>query len=216
MRPAFAAPYAECRGAEVMPETEATNTMTPPPARAQRAASELHRVVGVAQDDVEVPVPVVVGEVDEVRVPGHPHDVDDAVEPAECALRLREQALGVAPHRCVTRARDAADLSRDLGGQVGVDVDAEHRRAEGRERVRRLTADPVARTHHHEAAAVETQPPRVVGDRAVVGAGHEPEAAAATVTLTSSSRLRSSGMTSRPRSTRFVMIDSCDSCPNCT
>ena len=30
MSPAFAAPYAECRGADVMPETDATNTITPP------------------------------------------------------------------------------------------------------------------------------------------------------------------------------------------
>ena len=29
--PALAAPYAECRGADVMPDTDATKTMTPPP-----------------------------------------------------------------------------------------------------------------------------------------------------------------------------------------
>ena len=31
MSPALAAPYAECRGADVMPDTDATNTIAPPP-----------------------------------------------------------------------------------------------------------------------------------------------------------------------------------------
>ena len=80
------------------------------------------------------------------------------------------------------------------------------------ERVRGLPADPLPGADQHEPAAVEPQQPGEVGDRGVVDARHD----AATVRSASISRLRSSGMTSVPSSSRFRMIDSCDRCPNCT
>ena len=54
--PALAAPYAEWRGADVIPDTDATNTIAPPWSRMARAAV-LHGEERVAQHDVEVPVP---------------------------------------------------------------------------------------------------------------------------------------------------------------
>ena len=94
MSPAFAAPYAEWRGADVMPDTDATNTIAPP-WLAHRAPAVLHGEERVAQHDVEVPVPVVVGHVDEVGVARHADDVDDAVDPAERAAGVVEHALHV-------------------------------------------------------------------------------------------------------------------------
>ena len=154
-----------------MPDTDATKTMVPPPF-AFIAAAELHGEEGVAQHDVEVPVPVFVGHLNNVRVPGHADDVDDAVDAAEVACRVPEHALDVVPFVRVTRDRDAVDLGRDVGGEVGLDVDARDARAHRREGVRRLAADALAGAEHHEAAPVEPQQPRVVGHERVVGAGH--------------------------------------------
>ena len=81
-----------------------------------------------------------------------------------------------------------------------------------RERVRRLATDPLPRAEHDEALPVEAQQPRIVGDRGVVGAGHDAVTDASTVT----SRRSSSGMISVPSSSIVCMIDSCSRWPNCT
>ncbi len=59
----------------------------------------------------------------------------------------------------------AVDLARDVGGRVGVGVEAPHLRTALGERVRDLTADPLARSGHDDPAAVEPEEPGVVGDR---------------------------------------------------
>ena len=66
-------------------------------ARVHRPPAVLHGEERVAQHDVEVPVPVLVGHLDEVGVPGHADDVDDAVDPAE--LRGRRRRTGARRRR---------------------------------------------------------------------------------------------------------------------
>ena len=114
-----------------MPDTDATNTIDPPPSRHPLGA-ELHRQPGVAQHDVEVPVPVLVVEVDERGVAGHADDVDEAVDATERGLGVGEEPLGVGALRGVAGPGDAADLVGDVGREVLVLVDAERARADRR------------------------------------------------------------------------------------
>ena len=84
-----------------------------------------------------------------------------------------EHALHVGAVVRVAGERCRVDLTGDVGGEVGVLVDARQSRADRCQRVRRLATDALAGAEHHEAPAVEAQEPRIVGDRGVVGAGHE-------------------------------------------
>ena len=95
----------------------------------------------MAQTDVEVPVPVLIGQLDEVGVARHAHDVDDAVEPAKCRLGLVEQALGIGP-AVASPTRPRHDLLGDLAGEPGIDIDAEHLRPDRAEGVRGLRPIP--------------------------------------------------------------------------
>ena len=66
----------------------------------------------------------------EVGVARHADDVDDAVDPAERAAGVVEQALHVgAVERVAARAAMPSDLGGDVGGEVGVLVDAREPRA---------------------------------------------------------------------------------------
>ena len=144
------------------------------PARAggEDAAAELHRQVGVPQHDVEVPVPVVVVDVEQRRVPCHPHDVHQAVEATERPGHLVEDPLGVVAAAGVPRDGHALHLVGDLPGPCRVDVDARDVCPDGREGVHGLASDPLPGTHHDEASAVEAEPRRVVRHRRVVSARH--------------------------------------------
>ena len=166
----------------------------------------------MTQHDVEVPVVVVVRHVDDVGVSSHADDVDQTVEPAETPIDLREHPLGIGALVRVARDRDAVDLAGDVGREVAVDVDAGDARTDRRQRVRRLTADALTGAEHDEAAAVEPQEPRVVGNDRVVGAGHD----ALTFASTTTPRRSSSGMSSAPSSSIVRMTDSCSRCPNWT
>ena len=166
----------------------------------------------MTQHDVEVPVPLLVGHLDEVRVARHPNDVDDAVDAAEFRGGVLEQPFHVGPVGGVADERLGADFGGDVGGEVAVHVDGHQARADRRQGVRRLPPDALPCADHDEPSTVEPQQSLVVRDRRVVGSGHEPVTAASTVT----SCFSSSGMTSVPSSSMVRMIDSCDRCPNCT
>ena len=75
----------------------------------------------------------------------------------------------------------AVHLGGDVGGEVGVLVDAGEAGPDRGERVRRLPADALAGPEHDEATAVEAQQTGVVGDGGVVGAGHRAPTRASTV-----------------------------------
>ena len=154
----------------------------------------------MTQDDVEVPVPLVVGQLDDGRVLRHADDVDDPVDTAELCLRVVEQLLHVVALGRVARVRHTTDLRRDVDREVRVDVDAHQPGAGRRQRVRRLSADPLPGADDHEAAAVEPQQPRVVGDGGVVAARHRAEIMDSTAT----SRRSSSGMISVPSRSSFT------------
>src|SRR5437762_4453499 len=130
----------------------------------------------MAEDHVEGPVPVLVADVEQIREAGHPDDVDYAVNPAERLGGLGDHPLDGRALAGITRPRKAPHLARHPGGALGLEVDAEHARPDRGERVRRLPADSLSRPDHHEAAPIEAEQRRVVGDGVLVGLGHHPSA----------------------------------------
>ncbi len=79
----------------------------------------------MSKDDVLVPVPQIVGDVDQVGVLGHSDDVHDAVDAAERNTSVGEETLGVGAIGGVAGPGVTADLLGHVVGQVGVLVDAE-------------------------------------------------------------------------------------------
>src|SRR5262245_7416368 len=137
------------------------------------AAGELCREVRVAEDHVEVPVPVLVAALEDGAVARLADDVDDAVEPPERATGVGDQSLDGAARPDVAGPWSAADLGSDGAGTGTVDVGADHARPSRRERVRGLTTDAPTRSDDGEAAAVETEQRRIVGHRAPIeGVAH--------------------------------------------
>jgi hypothetical protein len=119
----------------------------------------------VAQHHAKGPVPVLVVGVEGVDVASHAHDVDEAIDAAQLALGLGDGALDFAAITGVGDPRDASDLVGHLLGQRLLVVDAEDPRPGLCERVGGLPPDALARPDDHEAAAVETEESRVVGNR---------------------------------------------------
>ena len=131
----------------------------------------------MAQHDVVVPVPQFVVELEQAAVLGHAHDVDDPAQaPGPDAGQggggLGEEAFGVGPDRGVAHPRHPADLRGDVGGQVLVEVDAQHLGPGLGQRVAGLAPDPLPGPDHDDAAAVHAQHARVVGDLGVVRTRH--------------------------------------------
>ena len=123
----------------------------------------------MAQHDVEVPVPLVVAEVEDRRVLRHADDVDDGVETAERPDRVLEHARRVVPAGRVAVPRDATDLLGHSRRALGLDVDAADPGPDGRERVRGLATDPLAGADHEHPATVEPQQIGIGRDRRRVG-----------------------------------------------
>jgi hypothetical protein len=95
------------------------------------------------------------------------------VDPSERGTAVSEESGDVRAIRGVTDPRDTTNLCSDVGSQVGVHVDTDGSRAGCGKGVRGLTADALAGTDDDEAPAVEPQQRGEIGDRSVVGAGHE-------------------------------------------
>ena len=135
-----------------------------------------------------------------------------SMPPSACA-GVVEHALHVGAVERIAAQRSAADLRGDVGGEVGILVDAHQARAHRRERVRRLAADALTRAEHDEPAAVEPEQAGIVGDGRVVGAGHDAD----TCRVHRRRPDRSSwGISSVPSSSMVRRIDSCSRWPNCT
>jgi hypothetical protein len=136
------------------------------------AAAELRHEVRVAEDHPEVPVPVLVGAIDDGAETGLADDVDDAVEAPERPTGVGDQSRGVVAHSDVAGPRRAADLGRHGVGAVTLDVGADDTGSRRCQRVCGVSADPPAGPDDDEAAPVETQQTRIVGHRAAIESVH--------------------------------------------
>ena len=126
----------------------------------------------MVEDHPEDPFTLFVRRVDESRPTRHPDDVHDAVERAELRDRLLDDAVDGRALAAIRDARDPADLRRDLGRPLAVDVDAQDPGALLSQRVRGLAPHAQPRADHDETPAVEAQPVGKAGNRGVVGTGH--------------------------------------------
>ena len=198
-----------------MPDTDATKTMAPPPLAASARPPSCMARIRVAEHDVEVPVPVVVGRCRRGR--------RSAPSP-RCRRRRRarrasragvgEHALDVGAVVASPEPGHPADLLGDVRGEVGVDVDAEHARAAPtRARARPGGRSPARRRCSTNRRPSRRSSPGSRGPGVSSVRGHD----AATVTVRGRCRAcSSSGMTSVPSSSMVRMIDSCSRWPNCT
>ena len=166
--PALAAPYAACRGAALVPDTEATNVIVPPPLALMSGAAYCiasqpwRRYMSKCQSHSSSVISVSSLYCAMPTMSTKPSSLPPKILPASSNSRLHAVALG---HVADPGHRVVADLGRDVVGPLLVDVDAEDPRAVLHQRMRRLTPHTLAGSDHHIGAAIEAQHVGKIGYR---------------------------------------------------
>src|SRR5262245_51299590 len=104
-----------------------------------------------------MPLPVVVAELGDRPVARHPDDVDDSVEAAELLRDGFEERATLLAVRRVGLSRDSTDLRRNGFSAISVEIHAHNLRANAREGMRRLVADPHPSPEDDEDFSIEAE-----------------------------------------------------------